>query len=150
MSDVELVAVDPTNWQACAAIRPGPGQARFVASVSYYLCLCHYEATWQPLAIRVGEDIAGFVMWGVDPEDGSHWIGGLLISADRQRRGYGRGAVAALLERFRRAGATEAALSYARENEAARELYASFGFTDTREDVDSEQVARLALHPRCR
>jgi diamine N-acetyltransferase len=149
MGDVELVSVDPSNWQACAAIRPRPGQERFVAPVTYYLCLCHYEAAWQPLAVRRDKDIAGFVMWAVDPEDGSHWIGGLLISADSQRRGYGRGAVATLLERFRSAGATEAALSYARENEAARQLYASFGFTDTGEQVDSEQVARLALRPRC-
>ena len=142
---VELDAVDEGNWEACAALRCAPGQERFVASVSFYLCLCHYEGTWQPLAIRAGDDVVGFVMWAVDPADGSHWIGGLVIDAARQGEGHGRAAVAALLDRFRAAGARAAALSCASENERAGALYASLGFRPTGELSDGETVARLAL-----
>jgi diamine N-acetyltransferase len=142
---VELRAVDEGNWEACAAIRPAPGQDRFVAPVAFYLCMCHYEQTWQPLAIYAGADLVGFVMWAVDPEDGSHWIGGLVIDDDRQGEGNGRAAMAALLQRFREAGAVEAALSYEPENEPARALYASLGFRETDERADGETVARLAL-----
>jgi diamine N-acetyltransferase len=145
VDSVDLRAVDRNSWQACAAIRPAPGQERFVAPVAYYLCMCHYEQIWQPLAIYVGAEIAGYVMWAVDPDDGSHWIGGLVIDADRQGQGIGRAATAALLERFTRAGALSAALSYHPDNERARVLYASLGFRETDERADGEVVARLAL-----
>jgi diamine N-acetyltransferase len=142
---VDLRAVDKCNWEACAAIRPPPSQERFVASVAYYLCMCHYEQTWQPLAIYAGDQVVGHVMWAVDPEDGSYWIGGLVIDADRQREGHARAAMMELLQRFRDAGAVEAALSYQPENRRARALYASLGFRETDERVGGETVARLAL-----
>ena len=142
---MDLRAVDESNWQACAAIRPASGQERFVASVAWYLCLCHYEQPWLPLAIHDGSEVVGYVMWAVDPEDGSYWIGGLTIDADRQGEGIGRAAMRVLLERFREAGAVEAALSYQPENERARALYASLGFRETDERAEGETVARLAL-----
>jgi diamine N-acetyltransferase len=142
---VDLRSVDKGNWEACAAIRPAPGQERFVAPVAWYLCLCHYEQTWRPLAIYAGAEVVGYVMWAVDPEDGSYWIGGLTIDARRQGEGNGRAAISALLERFRDAGAVEAALSYQPENERARALYASLGFRETHERAEGETVARPAL-----
>ena len=142
---MDLRAVDEGNWQACAAIRPAPGQEGFVAPVAWYLCLCHYEQTWRPVAIYAGGQVVGYVMWGVDPDDGSYWIGGLVIDADRQGEGNGRAAVAALLQRFRDAGAEDVALSYQPENEQARALYASLGFRETGERSEGEVVARLAL-----
>jgi diamine N-acetyltransferase len=142
---VVLRSVDKENWQACAAVRPAPGQERFVASVAFYLCLCHYERTWRPLAICSGADVVGHVMWAVDPAEGSYWIGGLVIDAQRQREGHGREAVASLLQQFRDAGAVDAALSYQPENAPARALYATLGFRETEERTDGEVVARLHL-----
>lgn len=81
----------------------------------------------------------------MDPEDGSFWIGGLVIDADRQGEGNGRAAIAALLQRFRDAGAVEAALSYQPENGRARALYASLGFRETGELAEGETVARLVI-----
>ena len=142
---MELRAVDRGNWEACAAIRPTRAQERFVAPVLYYLCLCHYEKQFQPLAISDGADVVGHVMWGVDPTDGSHWIGGMVIDGGRQGQGHGRAAIAMLLESFRDAGAAEAAVSYHRDNERARALYAAFGFRESGELADGELEARLAL-----
>jgi diamine N-acetyltransferase len=142
---VELHEIDAANWQACAAIRPAPDQERFVAPVAWYLCLCHYEDIWQPLAIVVDGEVIGHAMWAVDPGDGSHWIGGLVIAADRQRLGHGRAAVTALLGHLRDRGASEAAISYHADNDRARALYLSLGFRETGERADDEVVARLAL-----
>ena len=102
--DVRLVEVDSDNWRACAALRPHDGQRRWVADITYYLCLCAYGDTWHPLAIEAGDDIVGFLMWGVD-DDASRWIGGLVIDAAHQRRGIARAAVVQvvrLLDRPRR------------------------------------------------
>jgi diamine N-acetyltransferase len=142
---VELQPVDEGNWQAVVAVRPAPGQERFVAPAAFYLCLSHYEGHWHPLAIYGRAGVVGHVLWACDPHDGSHWIGGLVIDATVQRRGLGRAAVVALLDRFRAERAPSAALSYAPENAAARALYRALGFRETGERSDGELVARLVL-----
>jgi diamine N-acetyltransferase len=150
---VHLVDVTSENWRDVADLQVTPGQHAWVAPVTRYLCLCTYGGVWKPLAI-VAEDTAGerrpigFVMWAVDPDDGSGWIGGLVVGREHQRRGYGRAAVLALLERLRREhGCPTAALSYSPDNTAARAFYASLGFAETGEREDDELVARLPLAP---
>jgi diamine N-acetyltransferase len=145
---VELVEVTAANWRDVADLEVTDEQREFVAPVSRYLCLCHYGDLWKPLAISERDEVVGFVMWAVDPDDGSGWIGGLVIGREHQRRGYGRAAVLALLERLRREqGCLTAALSYAADNAAARALYASVGFAETGEREGDELVARLPLTP---
>ncbi len=141
---VELTDVTAENWRDCADLEVSEEQRAFVAPVARYLCLCHYGGLWRPLAVTAGGEVVGFAMWAVDPEDKSGWIGGLVIGREHQRRGYGRAAVLALLERLRREqGCASAALSYAEENAAARSLYRALGFVETGEREDDELVARL-------
>ena len=145
-SSVDLRDVTPENWRACADLEVTPEQTAFVAPVTRYLCLCHYGGVWRPLAVYEGGDVAGFVMWAVDPADTSGWIGGLVIDRRRQRRGLGRATVAALVERLRaQHGCASCALSYSPDNTAARALYHSLGFVETGEAEDDEVVARLAF-----
>jgi diamine N-acetyltransferase len=143
---VNLDAVGAGNWRACTALEVEQSQQRFVAPVGFYLALCAYgESPWQPLAVRGGDEVVGFVMWGIDPEDESFWIGGLVIDRRHQRRGYGRAVVAQLLERAASDGHREAALSYDPQNTLAQSLYSSMGFVETGELVDNETVARRQL-----
>jgi diamine N-acetyltransferase len=140
---VELVDVDATNWRHCAALRPGAEQERFVQPVTYYLSLCHYGQTWHPLAVVADGVVVGFVMWGVDDGDGSRWVGGFVVDASQQRRGYGRVALRLLVELLAaQPGCTGLALSYEPANTAARALYLSEGFVETGELEDDEVVAR--------
>jgi diamine N-acetyltransferase len=82
-------------------------------------------------------------MWGHDAEEDSHWIGGFVIDAKHQEKGYARAAMEALLDHLAtQPGYTEAALSYEPENTVARRLYASLGFVETGERADDELVAR--------
>lgn len=144
MSDVRLEPVTADNWRACAAVEVRPEQARFVAPVTYYLCLCVYGDTWQPLAVYDGDRVVGFCMWGID-DDASRWIGGLVVDAGSQRRGVARRVVSQLLDQFAaEPGCPGAALSYEPDNVAARQLYASLGFSETgeTEDEGGEVVAR--------
>lgn len=145
MSRVELRSVTSANWRACAALSVREDQARYVAPVTYYLCLCTYGDVWRPLAILRDETVVGFCMWGIDDEDDSAWIGGLLVQPSQQRTGIARAVVAMLIDRFAgRPGCPGMALSYAPGNEAARGLYRSLGFVETGEIVDdpAELVAR--------
>jgi diamine N-acetyltransferase len=73
--------IDASNWRYVAAVKPLPEQKRFVASVAYYLCLTHYGAERNPLAVVSDGSIVGHMMWAVDDEDGSVWPGGLIIDS---------------------------------------------------------------------
>ncbi|MEK8107552.1 GNAT family N-acetyltransferase [Micromonospora sp. M12] len=60
-----------------------------------YLLLSTRSEVWTSLAVYADETVVGHVMWGVD-DDGSHWIGGMLIDAAEQNRGVGRATVQTL------------------------------------------------------
>lgn len=139
---VDLGPVTAHNWRELASLEVHPGQADFVADVTYYLCLCAYGDVWHPLAIIVDGQVVGFCMWAVD-DDHSRWIGGVVVDAARQRQGIGRASVTALRDRLAaEPGTPNVALSYSPDNTAARALYRALGFVETGERVDDEIVAR--------
>jgi diamine N-acetyltransferase len=139
---VLLTDVDATNWRILAGIEPKPDQRDFVAPITYYLCLAHFDGVWNPLAIEVDRTIVGHVMWAFDEAEGSTWLGGLVIDAAHQQRGIGRAVVEAFLDRFTDEGRTNVGLSYSPRNEVARRLYRDIGFVETGEVEDGEIVAR--------
>ena len=146
---VTLSEVGAGNWRDCAALDVTEDQQAFVAPVTRYLAMCAYGDTpWRPLAVEAGGRVVGFAIWAVDPDDRSYWIGGLVVDAAEQRKGYGRAVVEGLLDRARVGGHPSAALSYQPGNTAARALFAGLGFAETGETDDDEVVARLALDAR--
>jgi diamine N-acetyltransferase len=143
---VTLVPVDAGNWRAVADLEVAADQASYVAPVTRYLAMCAYDdGPWEPLAVVADGDAVGFVMKGTDPEDGSLWIGGLLVAEAHQGHGYGRAAVLSLVEEARAGGSSSVALSYEPENTRARDLYARLGFRETGEQEGDEVIARLSL-----
>jgi diamine N-acetyltransferase len=142
-STVRLVEVDADNWRDLVEVAPLPEQERFVAPISRYLALAHYGGEWHPLAIESERKVVGHVMWAQD-DDGSIWLGGLVIDAASQRRGIGRATVEAFVDRFTAPdGSVHVALSYEPDNIVARDLYRSLGFEETGEMAETEVVARL-------
>jgi diamine N-acetyltransferase len=145
-SQVVLRPVDGDNWRDIAHLQVAPSQREFVAEPSYYLALCCYGKDWRPLAIYLGEQVIGFMMWAVDPADDSCWLGGIMIERSYQRKGYGRQAVQRAISMLAREhGYRDFALSYQPANLIAKHLYSSLGFSETDEWEDDEIVARLSL-----
>lgn len=142
-----LRPVDGENWRDVAALTVYENQKEFVAEPSYYLALCCFgSAGWQPLAIHRGSQVIGFLMWAVDPEDESCWLGGIIIDRQEQGKGYGMSAVRAALSHLADDhGYRRFALSYSPDNEGAKKVYARLGFVETGEVADDELVARLSL-----
>ncbi len=140
-----LTPVTADNWRAVAEIEVTEEQRAFVAAPTRYLALCVYGGVWRPLAVRVGDRVIGFVMWAVDPDDGSCWLGGLIIDRRHQRQGHGRRTLETLMERLASEhGHRRFALAYRPDNPAKR-LYQALGFRETGEVDDDEVVARLWL-----
>jgi diamine N-acetyltransferase len=111
--------------------------------VTYYLALSHYDGEWNPLAIVRDGSVVGHLMWAVDEEDGSTWLGGVVIDSAAQNQGVGRAAVLSFIDRFSSGGKSNLALSYAPDNIVARCLYSDLGFIETGELAEDEIVARL-------
>jgi diamine N-acetyltransferase len=142
-TEIDLVDVDASNWRDVAAVKPRPEQELFVAPTTYYLCLAHYDAVWNPLAITRDGSVVGHLMWAVDEEDDSTWLGGVIIDSEVQHQGVGRAAVLSFIDRFSSGSRANLALSYAPDNRVARHLYADLGFIETGEMAEDEIVARL-------
>lgn len=142
---IRLHPVNSDNWREVIKLEVAESQREFVAEPSYYLALCCYGKLWQPLAIYLGEQVIGFMMWAVDTDDGSCWLGGILIDKKYQRQGYGRQAIqTAIATLTKEHGYQNFALSYSPDN-PAKQLYRELGFTETDEWEDDEVVTRLSL-----
>lgn len=150
---VTLAPAAAANWRDITRVKVAEAQREWVADTAYYLCLSAYDGLWRSYAVQDdGDAVVGHVMWALDTDDDSHWIGGLVIDVERQGQGLGRATVRALLDLWEReepalsgTAYREAALSVAPENEVALGLYRSLGFVETGELSDDEVVLR---HPR--
>jgi diamine N-acetyltransferase len=144
---VTLAEITDDNWRAVADVAPHDDQRRFVAALgARYLLLSMRGDLWHSLAVLAGDTVAGHVMWAYDAEDGSHWIGGMLIDAPQQGKGVGRAALAAIIDHLSgMPGAREIRLSYHPENKAAAALYETAGFRPTGDVEDEEIVVSLPV-----
>jgi diamine N-acetyltransferase len=148
-TQLTLRPVNSENWRQVAALKVTEEQRQFVAEPTYYLALCYYGTIWNPLAIYLDEQVIGFLMWGIDPADGSCWFGGFIIDQPYQGRGYGRQALqTAMTMLAQEHGYQQFALSYQPANEAGKHLYSTLGFVETDEWVDDEVVARLLFQTK--
>ena len=105
-----------------------------------------------PFGIFDDDILVGFLMVGFDKDDywddapaiatGNYNLWRLMIDKKYQHKGYGRKAVELALDFIRTlpCGRAECCwLSYEPENTVAKNLYASFGFSETG-DMDGEEI----------
>ena len=143
---VALRPVNEDNWRNVANLKVSEAQRKFVAEPGYYLALCCYGNDWHPLAIYLDEQVIGFMMWAIDPADGSCWLGGIFVDQGMQKRGYGKQAVQAAITMLNgKYGYRNFALSYQPANLIAKHLYSKLGFIEMNEWEGDEIVARLSL-----
>lgn len=133
------------DWREVADVAPLDDQRRFVAALAArYLLLSDRSGVWRSLAVYADDEVAGHVMWAVD-DDGSHWIGGVVVDGPQQGAGVGRALTRTLIAWFAtRPGPPVVRLSYHPDNRAAGRLYRSLGFTPTGEIEDGEIVLERA------
>jgi GNAT superfamily N-acetyltransferase len=138
------------------ALRLGPGQGRFVTSVTDSLAEADEHPEGNPWfrAVHADELPVGFVMlsWDVEPQPpdihGPWFLWKLLIDHRHQGRGYGREVVRQVAELVRGHGAAELLTSHVPGEGGPAGFYARLGFVPTGElDPDGEIILRLVLAP---
>jgi len=106
-----------------------------IAEVQFY-------PDWDAYAFYAGEQLIGFTMLECNEEE-EWWISSLMIAAAYQGQGYGRLALAALIERVVAQGCGGLLVGYTNDNAAARQLYQRAGFVELGVDDEGDLVARL-------
>jgi diamine N-acetyltransferase len=150
--------VTDADRAAALAIRRGPGQDRFVASVedSFREAIEYPEAEARYWTVNDGDRVVGFVMLsdGIPAEVlaadptlvGPYFLWRLLIDEPAQRRGYGTAALDALVEYVRARPGAEALLTSAGQGEGSPQpFYERYGFIPTGQIHEGEVVLRLPL-----
>ena len=134
------------DWRAVADVAPTDDQRGFVyALAGRYILMTERGGPWTSLGVYADETVVDHVMWGLD-DDGSHWIGGLVIDRSHQGHGLGRAVTQTLVDWFRaQPGHWVTRLTYHPDNAAAAALYASLGFVPTGEVDEGEIVAELRV-----
>ncbi|CDX37495.1 GCN5-related N-acetyltransferase [Mesorhizobium sp. SOD10] len=148
MSD-QPVALEPVgkgNRAAVLALELAPEQQGFVASNTDSLAEARRDGEAIPRAVVAAGRVVGFLMYSAPDDDDEAIIYRLMIDRREQGKGLGRAAIAKALEEIARLGhVRRVSICYELENEAARRLYAGFGFVEQEPDEDGEMIAVLEL-----
>ena len=146
---IHLEKITWDNYYKLTRLGVKKEQCNFVASnavslIHAYIALSGGEIIPHPFGIYLGDKPVGFVMIGYngwepgEPEfmKNTYFIWRFMIDRRYQGRGYGRRAFQLAMDFVRTLpdGPSELCwLSYEPENEAAKQLYASFGFVEVPE-----------------
>jgi diamine N-acetyltransferase len=153
---VTLREVTADNEAAVRALTVVPGQELFVASVGESLDEAASTPDAHPWyrAIYPADQPVGFVMLSFDVPPGRpeypwrYFLWRLLVDARYQHRGYGRAAMALVVDIVRRSPGASDLFTSVHPGEGGPALfYRSLGFEPRGEWFDGEEVYRLPLRP---
>ena len=142
---VSLREVTKENLREILLLRVAPEQERFVASKAVWIAQAHFhpDVAWFR-AIFADETPVGFLMLHDEPGTATYFLWRFMIDERHQGRGFGRKALALLIEHVRgRPGATGLTLSHVPGDGNPSPFYARMGFVHTGEEEDGELLMRL-------
>ncbi|MFI8685737.1 GNAT family N-acetyltransferase [Rossellomorea sp. NPDC077527] len=143
---LSLKEINADNWEKCIALSVSDHQKGFVADNAYSLLQSKFFEDQYPLAIYHGEDMVGFIMYGIDAETSRMEMCRLMIDQKYQGRGFGKEATQLLLEQLTHIyGNIELFTSAEPENVSAIGLYERLGFEKTGEVMWGEVVLKKEL-----
>jgi histidinol dehydrogenase len=140
------------NIDALMKLAVAPSQQRFVADNARSLAQAAYEPLGRPLGLFDGDVAVGFLLLydargdREEPAD-QLYVWRLMIDAAQQRKGYGRRAMAWVVDEARRLGVAGVGLSHVVGNDEAGAFYQSLGFAYTGKVEDNEREMVLPLAP---
>ena len=139
--DIKFMDVTADNFKECIKLTVSEDQKGYVASNVFSVAQSKVSPELIPTCIYAGDVMVGFTMFGRDVDDGNIWIARLMIDEKYQGKGYGKAAVAKLIEFLpEKYGCSEVYLSTEPHNTHAQRIYESLGFINTGEIICDEAV----------
>lgn len=147
---IELKPIDDGNRAVCEHLSVKEDQKQYIASNADSLIEAKEAPdVARPFAIFADGRMVGFAMFAFDeknedPED-RYWLWRFMIDEKEQGKGYGRSALAVIIQYFRDHHADIITLSTKESNTGALHLYRQFGFSENGQMNDDEIVLKLRL-----
>ena len=142
---IHLVDIDPGNWRL--GLRVADSQKNYVSD-SYAMLARAYayqEQRSRAFVIFDNETPVGMGMYHDCPDLDAFDLSQIFIDERYQRKGYGKAATKLVLDAMKQDGKySKAILCYIEGNNAAKDLYESFGFVEIDSDED-EIIMELTL-----
>jgi diamine N-acetyltransferase len=146
-SKIRLNPLTAGNWKACTELEISAEQVDYIPSNLYSIAEAQFYPEAVSYAIYNHEDqIIGYVLYGRDVSTQKWKIYRLMIDKASQGRGYGRAALREIIHEIsQKPDGDQILIRYHQTNQAARGLYAGFGFVEI--DVDTDGIS-TALRKR--
>ena len=145
---VTLREITKDTVDAILALEVAPEQNVFVANNAVSIAQARFEPKAWFRAIYADETPVGFIMLFDDAEKPEYFLWRLMLDTRQQGKGYGRQAIARLVEYVKtRPNARELLVSYHPGDGSPRDFYLRLGFQETGQVEDGEVVLRLPLLP---
>lgn len=119
-----------------------------MASNLYSIAEVQFLDDFHAMGVYEGEEMVGFAMFGIDPDDGNYWIYRLMIDQKCQGKGYGAKAVQEIVKYIQgtnSSGIPCIMIGYHPENAGAKLTYRKAGFVETELAPWGEQLARYSF-----
>lgn len=145
---VTLIDINKDNWEICAELSVSDVQAQFIASNLYSIAEVQFLSSFKLKGISYNNELAGMVMYGIDPDDGNYWIYRFMIDAFFQGKGIGKQAMALLIDDIKANNHQHIPLlivGYHQDNKLAHYFYQRSGFNFQRVADWGENIAQLQL-----
>jgi diamine N-acetyltransferase len=144
MSTITLKPVTPHNREAVCALQVHPHQSPLIASNTESMRNADISPTAVPKAIYRENELVGFLLY--QPRGNNVFsLHRMMVDANHQRQGIGQVAINLAIQEMEELGATTIYISFLPENDAARALYESVGFTYQETEEDGEIVYRFCV-----
>jgi diamine N-acetyltransferase len=140
---INLRQITNENFWDVISLKVGKDQ-NFVTSNAISIAQSKVEPSLIPLAIYHEQILVGFLLYGIDPDDGNYWIVRLMIDEKFQKNGYGTSAMQTIIEEIKKDKSHHKILiSTNSKNSVGLNLYKKLGFISTGEIIDGEEVLEL-------
>ena len=126
---IVLRAIDQDNWHECISLALTPEQETFLPSNLFHVAEARFYPEWTLLGVYADNQMVGFAMYGLDPDDGTVNFLHFMIDGKEQGKGYGKTALDELLRKIcKDYPGQDIWLSLHPHNTAAIALYRNYGF----------------------
>ena len=143
---VTLREITADTVRRICELRVAEAQQESVASNAVSIAQAHFEPKAWFRAIYADEEPVGFLMLFDDPEKPVYYLWRLMIDERQQGQGFGRAAMALLIDHVRtRPNATELAVSWVPGEPGPALFYERLGFEPTGRVEHGEVEGRLRL-----
>lgn len=80
--EIKLVPITKENWEDAIELTVKEEQKRFITSNLYSIAEVQFLENFQAKGVYSGNRMAGFGMYGIDPDDNNDWIYRLMVDQE--------------------------------------------------------------------